>query len=288
MIRPRGSDDGSVEEQDMGRQRASASTGHCRASRPGDLGHSGGHGISLRLRCISASPTSVIELAPRPARGFRSAAEAAPRGVPGRGGSRRNARTGRRLQVPDGRYLAGMTGRLVELFTDGVPTVCMSLYLSPHTLAVAEALRVARSTGLPVPVVTIAEAVGSDDHVVRSCAGDGRFGAAAQALSAYLDSDLPVAVSDYTRDLIISSAEESRLPRYPLPTMSSARRDLLPAINAADYLGCCRTIRRSVLDRRRLIRNGYVLFLSRLARAKGVDDLIAGFTASPAAGSSRS
>ena len=26
-------------------------------------------------------------------------------------------------KVPDGRYLAGMTGRLVELFTDGVPTV---------------------------------------------------------------------------------------------------------------------------------------------------------------------
>ena len=42
-------------------------------------------------------------------------------------------------KVPDGRYLAGMTGRLVELFTDGVPTVCMSLYLSPHTIAVSDA-----------------------------------------------------------------------------------------------------------------------------------------------------
>ena len=51
-------------------------------------------------------------------------------------------------KVPDGRF-AGLTGRLVELFTDGVPTVCMSLYLSLHTTAVAEALRVARSTGLP-------------------------------------------------------------------------------------------------------------------------------------------
>ena len=29
-------------------------------------------------------------------------------------------------KVPDGRYLAGLTGRLVELFTDGVSTVCMS------------------------------------------------------------------------------------------------------------------------------------------------------------------
>ena len=25
-------------------------------------------------------------------------------------------------KVPDGRFLAGLTGRLVELFTDGVPT----------------------------------------------------------------------------------------------------------------------------------------------------------------------
>ena len=50
-------------------------------------------------------------------------------------------------KVPDGRHLAGMTGRLVELFTDGVPTVCISLYLSPHTIAVSDALRVAENHG---------------------------------------------------------------------------------------------------------------------------------------------
>src|SRR5919112_1509613 len=112
-------------------------------------------------------------------------------------------------KVPDGRHLAGMTGRLVELFTDGVPTVCISLYLSPHTLAVSDALRVARSTGRPVPVTTIAEAVGSDvTNVVRTCVADGQFGAAAQVLSAYLDSDVPVAVSDYTRELVIASADD--------------------------------------------------------------------------------
>ncbi len=73
-------------------------------------------------------------------------------------------------KVPDGRYLAGITGRLVELFTDGVPTVCLSLYLSPHTVAVTDAVRAAWSTGLPVNVTTIAEAVGSDvTNVVRSC-----------------------------------------------------------------------------------------------------------------------
>src|SRR5512132_4252411 len=186
-------------------------------------------------------------------------------------------------KVPDGRHLAGMTGRLVELFTDGIPTVCMSLYLSPHTLAVSEALRVARSTGLPVNVKTIAEAVGSDiTNVVRSCAGDGRFGAAAQVLSAYLDSDLPVAVSDYTKELIISSAEEIDAQHGTCFAERCRQRVNIsyPAINTPDYLHVCPEETAEVLERRQLVRNRYVLFLSRLARAKGVDDLIAGFAKS--------
>ncbi len=48
-------------------------------------------------------------------------------------------------RVPDARYQAGIVGRLVELFTDGVPTVAMSLYLSPHAFAIAEARRIAES-----------------------------------------------------------------------------------------------------------------------------------------------
>jgi glycosyltransferase involved in cell wall biosynthesis len=188
-------------------------------------------------------------------------------------------------KVVDGRHLAGMTGRLIELFTDGVPTVCMSLYLSPHTLAVSEALRVARSTGLSVPVATIAEAVGSDvTNVVRSCAGDGRFGGAAQVLSAYLDNDLPVAVSEYTKELIISSAEEIDARHGTCFAERCRQRVAIsyPAINTADYLDIKPAQTAEILNRRGLMRDGYVLFLSRLARAKGVDDLITGFTASPA------
>jgi len=188
-------------------------------------------------------------------------------------------------KVLDGRHLAGMTGRLVELFTDGVPTVCMSLYLSPHTLAVSDALRVARLTGLPVNVKTIAEAVGSDvTNVVRSCAADGRFGAAAQVLSAYLDSDLPVAVSEYTKELIISSAEEIDARHGTCFAERCGQRVTIsyPAINTLDYLHACPAETAELLQRRQLVRNRYVLYLSRLARAKGVDDLIAGFTASAA------
>jgi glycosyltransferase involved in cell wall biosynthesis len=188
-------------------------------------------------------------------------------------------------KVPDGRYLAGMTGRLVELFTDGVPTVCMSLYLSPHTLAVSEALWVARSTGLPTPVTTIAEAVGSDvTNVVRSCVADGRFGAAAHVLSAYLDSDVPVAVSDYTKQLVISSAEEVDA-RHGTSFAARCRERVAisyPAINTADYLDLDPDQQAAHLQRRGLVPSGYVLYLSRLAHAKGVDDLIEGFAASRA------
>ena len=183
-------------------------------------------------------------------------------------------------KVPDGRYLAGMTGRLVELFTDGVPTVCMSLYLSPHTIAVSDALRVARSTGLEVPVTTIAEAVGSDvTNVVRTCVSEGRFGAAAQVLSVYLESDVPVAVSEYTRDLVISSADEVDA-RHGTNFGARCRERVqisYPAINTADYLNLDADLLGETLRRRGLERDGYVLFLSRLAHAKGVDDLIAGF-----------
>ena len=120
-------------------------------------------------------------------------------------------------KAPDGCYLAGFTSRLVELFTDGVPTVCMSLYLSPHAVAVADAVRVAHSTGPPVNVVTVAEAVGSDvTNVVRPCLEENRWGAVALMLSSYLAHDVCLAVSDFTRDLILAEAAElDAAPRSP-------------------------------------------------------------------------
>ena len=88
-------------------------------------------------------------------------------------------------------------------------------------------------------MTTIAEAVGSDvTNVVRSCVAEGRFGAAAQVLSAYLDSDVPVAVSEYTRELVISSAEEVDA-RHGTTFGERCRQRVAisyPAINTADYL----------------------------------------------------
>ena len=163
----------------------------------------------------------------------------------------------------------------------------MSLYLSPHSLAIADAVRVARSTGLPVNVVTVAEAVGSDvTNVVRACVENDQFGAAAHVLSSYLEHDVCLAVSDYTRELIISEA--AAIDAKHGTTFAAQCRERVtvsyPAVDVGSYLNLPPS---DVLSSRGLTPDGYVLFLSRLAHAKGVDDLIAGFAASRAAASLR-
>ncbi|MGN8244802.1 glycosyltransferase [Cellulomonas soli] len=189
-------------------------------------------------------------------------------------------------KVPDGRWLAGLTGRLVELFTDGVPTVALSLYLSPHATAVADAVQVARRTGLPVDVVTVAEAVGSDvTNVVRACVEQDRFGAAAHVLSAYLEHDVCLAVSAYTRELIITEAAaiDARHGTRFAAQLEERVQVSYPAVDVAAYLAREEDETDRLLAARGLRRGGYVLYLSRLAAAKGVDDLIAGYERSAAA-----
>ena len=184
-------------------------------------------------------------------------------------------------KVPDGRFTSGMTGRLVELFTDGVPTVCMSLYLTPHATVVDDARRAAQSTGLPMHLTTIAEAVGSDiTNVVRSCVDAGHFGAAAHLFSSYLANDQSVAVSEYTRDIIIGAATEIDA-RHGTGFAERCREQVVisyPAIDSGQYVGLNDATIEAALARRGLERDRYVLFLSRLSKAKGVDDLIAGFS----------
>jgi glycosyltransferase involved in cell wall biosynthesis len=188
-------------------------------------------------------------------------------------------------KIPDGRYNAGMVGRLVELFTDGTPTVCMSLYLSPHTTVVADAVRIAECTGLPTNVVTIAEAVGSDiTDVVRAAVEEDRFGAAAHVLASYLSQDHCVAVSEYTKEVIVTAAAEvDALHGTSFAAQCEERVSIsYPAIDTSAYLNLDPADTHAYLDARGLEKDGYVLFLSRLQGAKGVDDLIDGFSATMA------
>ncbi len=185
-------------------------------------------------------------------------------------------------RVPDGRYTAGISGRLVELFSDGVPTVCMSMYLTPHTTIVMDALSAARSAGFGFNVQTVAEAVGSDvTNVVRSCLRSGQLGAAIGLFSTYLANDKCVAVSAYTRDLIVASAREVDRRCGTRFAGECERRVTVsyPAVDASAFMSPDQQWIDEVLRGRGLVRDGYVLFLSRITRAKGVDDLVDAYRA---------
>jgi glycosyltransferase involved in cell wall biosynthesis len=188
-------------------------------------------------------------------------------------------------KIPDARHTTGIVGRLVELFTDGVPTTCMSLYLLPHAMVVQEALASARATGLPVRVTTIAEAVGSDiTDIARTALSEGRLGVAAHLFATYLANDHCVAVSAYTRDLVVEAAEQVDAL---LGTRFAGRcRQRIavsyPAIDTSAYLLRDPEETSAAVAARGLEEGRYVLFLSRLARAKGVDDLVRGYAASAA------
>ena len=193
-------------------------------------------------------------------------------------------------KVPDGRHLGGIIGRLVELFTEGVPTTAMSLYLTPHDTAIAQAAQIARSTGMAAPLATIAEAVGSDiTNVVRTAVEEGRFGAAAQVLTTYLSNDVCVAVSEYTKQLIVEAAGEvdERWGTRFAPACTDRIEISYPAIDSSAYTSLDPDETAARLAARGLEPDGYVMYLSRLSKAKGVDDLINGFAMSAAKRSAR-
>jgi glycogen(starch) synthase len=188
-------------------------------------------------------------------------------------------------RVPDGRGLAGLTGRLVELLAEPVPTTVLSMYLAPHANVVMDAVTAAHAAGLLGDVHTIAKAVGSDvTNVIRSCLREERFGAAVALLTTFLGHDEVVAVSEYTRDQIVLAAEAVDAHCGTLFAQRCRARVTVsyPPIDAGAYLDLDAAAVDAALHRRGLERDGYVLFLSRVTRAKGIHDLVSAYAASRA------
>ncbi|MBK1881243.1 glycosyltransferase family 4 protein [Luteolibacter pohnpeiensis] len=184
-------------------------------------------------------------------------------------------------KVLDGRLGLGIGGHLVDLL-HRLPgeTMLMDLYLVPHGQMVMQAVNSFRLSGCSSSVYTVGEAVGSDiTNVVGNALAEGRLGAAQILLSNYLEHDLPVAVSRFTKDLIIAAGREVDSHLGTLFTGQLEQRVGIsyPAIDTAAYLEIEKQPDRvdEVLKNRGLERDGYVMFLSRIAPAKGVDDLLA-------------
>lgn len=183
-------------------------------------------------------------------------------------------------KVLDGRLGHGISGHLVDLLLE-LPgqTAIMNLYLVPHGKMVMQAVDTVRRFGGDSTPFTIAEAVGSDiTNVVGNAVATGRFGAAAIVLQNFLDHDLPVAVSEFTRDLIVAAGRQvdERLGTAFGEQLERRVRISYPAIDTASYLQPSlneEEISQRIATRG-LMRDGYLLFLSRLTKAKGVADLI--------------
>lgn len=183
-------------------------------------------------------------------------------------------------KVLDGRLTLGIGGRVVDLLHQ-LPgkTLLMDLYLVPHGMMVMEAVRSFRMSGIGASVFTVGEAVGSDiTNVVNNALAEGRLGAAQMVLANFLEHDHPVAVSRFTKNLIVEAGrrvDEALGTRFT-GQLESRVGISYPAIDTSDYLALDEQTDHvdEVLSARGLERDGYVMFLSRIAPAKGVDDLI--------------
>lgn len=189
-------------------------------------------------------------------------------------------------KVLDGRLTLGIGGHLVDLLNE-LPgrTLLMDLYLVPHGMMVMQAVNSFRNSGLGSSVFTVGEAVGSDiTNVVNNALAEGRLGAAQMVLSNFLDHDHPVAVSQFTKDLIIEAGRRVDSALGTRFTGQLERRVGIsyPAIDTDAYLELDQRpeVVDKVLAARGLERDGYVMFLSRIAPAKGVDDLIEAWSTS--------
>lgn len=183
-------------------------------------------------------------------------------------------------KVLDGRISMGISGRIVDLLHSFKGrTMVMDLYLVPHGFMAMEAVRSFDFCGKDLDVVTVGEAVGSDiTNVVGNALAEGRVGAAQLVLSNFLAHDLPVAVSQFTKDLIVEAGEkvDEVMGTAFAERLSEEVKISYPAIDAASYLAIEENPDElyELLKRRGLSKDGYVMFLSRIAPAKGVDDLL--------------
>lgn len=186
-------------------------------------------------------------------------------------------------KVLDGRLGYAISGQLVDLLHD-LPgkTLLMDLYLVPHGQMVMNAVDSFKKLRTNPEVSTIGEAVGSDiTNVVTNALAAGQTGAAQMVLANYLDHDLPVAVSQFTKDMIVDSGAkvDAKLGTRFAEQLRERVEISFPAIDTKVYTEIGNTPERveEVLQSRGLKRDGYVMFLSRIAPAKGVDDLIEAF-----------
>lgn len=183
-------------------------------------------------------------------------------------------------KVLDWRLGLGIGGHLVDLL-HSLPgkTLLMDLYLVPHGMMVMQAVDSFKKSGLEADVYTVGEAVGSDiTNIVGNALAEGRLGAAQMVLSNFLEHDYPAAVSVFTKELIVEAGRkvDERLGTNFKEQLEERVGISFPAIDTSNYVSIEEKPEEveKILSARGLEKDEYVMFLSRIAPAKGVDDLI--------------
>jgi len=189
-------------------------------------------------------------------------------------------------KVLDGRYAHGMGAALIDL-CGGLQgqVLILALSLLPHAQLVQAALPSIRRVNPSLAVVSACKAVGSDvTNVLRNAAASGAYGGARLLLDGYLAHDLVLAVSAFAKQQMIDAAGllDAATGGNDATVLKRRVAVSLPALDAEAYLGVAKDPQRvrACLQARELAPDGYVLFLSRIAAPKGVDDLIAAYRAS--------
>jgi glycosyltransferase involved in cell wall biosynthesis len=206
-------------------------------------------------------------------------------------------------KILDGRYLLAMSARIVDILqaedkypmhraTPGAEEVDVvnCFYLLPHMQVVLPSVTALSDPDMRLRrrVVSIAKAVGSDiTSQVARCLEEDELGGAVLIFDAFLAHDVLHAVSGYTKTIILESArhvDKRRGTQYE-QRLKVALKISYPPIDTKLYLdmarqnptgqkACAPTPALEACARYNVDFGTFVLFLSRVTKAKGVHDLI--------------
>ena len=189
-------------------------------------------------------------------------------------------------KILDGKVILAMTAKIIDLlnFMKG-NVIVMDLYLVPHGKIVMDAVNVVRRYKKDLNIVTIAEAVGSDiTSQISNCLRSGSYGAIQSILENYLDHDIQLAVSNFTKELMLELVHKVDKQINTCYEQKLREKCMIsyPAIHADEFL----TIEtkqeenQQFLEKYDLQKNKFVLYLSRITESKGLNELIEAYYSS--------
>jgi glycosyltransferase involved in cell wall biosynthesis len=189
-------------------------------------------------------------------------------------------------KILDGRVIHAMTAKIIDLLNLMKGNVIvMDLYLVPHGKIVMDAVQVVRRYKKDLKIVTIAEAVGSDiTSQIYNCLRSGSYGAIQSILENYLDHDIQLAVSNFTKELMLELVHkvDKQIETCYEERLREKCKISYPAIHAKEFLsiGTKQEENQEFLKKYGLQNDKFLLYLSRITESKGLNELLEAYYSS--------